>query len=127
CSTSTRCIVEAMKLKCPNARLLAVTSLGTGDSVRDLNSFYAFVIWFMLWKVLVDKNTQEQIIFMQSGWLDWVIVRPGGLTKGETKGVYKVGPYSTGGSISRNDVAHFILENLKAGGELKQKAVVLTY
>ncbi|ORY46937.1 hypothetical protein BCR33DRAFT_736433 [Rhizoclosmatium globosum] len=112
CSVATGHIVAGMKSKCPTARLLAVTSLGVGDSFRDIGFWYGLVIWIMLGKVLVDKNTQEQIIFMQSGWLDWVIARPAGLGKGDLTKVYNVSRYSTGGRISRNDVAHFLLSNI---------------
>ncbi|KAJ3075455.1 hypothetical protein HDU98_008074 [Podochytrium sp. JEL0797] len=126
CSVATALIVDAMKRKCPSARLQAVSSLGAGNSTKDLNSFVAFIIWFMLWRVLVDKNTQEQTIFMQTAWLDWSILRPAGLTNGPAKGVYKAAQFSTGGSISRKDVAGFLLENLTES-KYKHQAVVLNY
>jgi uncharacterized protein YbjT (DUF2867 family) len=61
-----------------------------------------------------DKSKQEKIIM--SSKLDWTIVRPGQLTNGKKRTVYKhgtdVGNYVFTKRISRADVAHFILSQL---------------
>ncbi|KAI8609817.1 NADH(P)-binding-domain-containing protein [Chytriomyces sp. MP71] len=127
CSVSTRLIIEAMKARCPRARLLTVTSMGVGDSGREAGSLFAFFVWAFLYRPLLDKNLQEMYIFKATGWLDYVIARPGGLTNGPETGKYSVARYSKGGRIARADVANFLLHNLKAkSGEWSQEAVCLT-
>lgn len=61
-----------------------------------------------------DKARQERVI-AESG-VEWVIVRPGILTNGAKRGVYRhgenVGSYLLAGRILRADVADFMLNQL---------------
>jgi putative NADH-flavin reductase len=78
-------------------------------------------------QAIQEKNAQEQIITASSD--DWIIARPGGLTDGPLTGTYRVtGPGDKVGrpSISRADVADFLLKNLTDARYVRQ-AVGLTY
>ncbi len=97
-------------------RLICETALGIGSSVGRLGLPYTFFILplllvFYMW----DKVRQEELIIASSD-LDWVIVRPGVLKNGAAKGNYKHGPdvgsYLWPVTISRADVADFMLKQL---------------
>jgi len=62
-----------------------------------------------------DKDRQEEII--KEKIARWIIVRPGFLNNGEHTGVYRALTDLTGikgGSISREDVADFVLSQAKS-------------
>jgi putative NADH-flavin reductase len=121
CSEGTKIIVDVVKETCPKARILTVTSMGVGDSINKVGMFVWILAKTMLASVLPDKTIQENYIKDQSSWLDWVIVRPGGLSNGESTGKYQLGEELKGGQIARADVAHFLVNNLK-GDEWKHRA-----
>ncbi len=127
-SEGTRIIVEAME-RLGVKRLICETSLGVGDSWGRLGLYYTlFVIPVIVFFYFRDKKKQEEII-RESG-LDWVIVRPGRLTNGWKRGEYrhglKIGSYIWTVSISRADVADFMLRQLENGGYVRQ-AVAVAY
>ncbi|KAJ3276302.1 hypothetical protein HDU76_010543, partial [Blyttiomyces sp. JEL0837] len=122
CSTATKIIVDEMKSICPRSRLLTVTSLGVGDSYKSLGYITWFFVSTFIAGPIADKNIQEKHITDNTSWLDWIIVRPGGLTTGPLTGKYRLGTFG-GGMVSRADVAHFLVNNLK-GDEWKHKAPV---
>ncbi|MEX2116478.1 MAG: SDR family oxidoreductase [Bacteroidota bacterium] len=114
-SQGTRVLVDAMKRQGVR-RLICETSLGVGDSRGRLGLYYTlFVIPVIVFFYFRDKKKQEDVI-RQSG-LDWVIVRPGRLTNGRKREEYrhgsKVGNYIWTVSISRADVADFMLSQLE--------------
>jgi len=96
-------------------RFVCETALGVGDSWWRMGVYYTlFVMPFILPFYFWDKHRQESLIRASS--LDWVIVRPGALTNGSRRGVYRHGfdignPISTV-RISRADVADFMLNQL---------------
>jgi putative NADH-flavin reductase len=61
---------------------------------------------------------------VQGDALDWTIVQPGALTNGPRTGSYYVGQRACAGRpfprISRADVAHFMLSELKARAFVRQ-------
>jgi uncharacterized protein YbjT (DUF2867 family) len=73
-----------------------------------------FVIPFILPFYYWDKRRQEQVIRASSP--DWVIVRPGRLTNGSERGVYRhgadIGNWLWTVRISRADVADFMMNQL---------------
>jgi putative NADH-flavin reductase len=113
-SQGTRNIVDTMKAS--NVRRLVVeTALGVGDSTGRLGLYYTlFTIPLILPFYWYDKGRQEKVV--RESNLDWVIVRPGQLTNGRKRGVYKHGPhvgnYLWSVSISRADTADFMLNQL---------------
>lgn len=111
-SRGTAVVVEAMK-QLGVRRLIAVTSIGVGDSKDQVPFAFKMLMKTVLKKPMEDKERQEALI--QSSGLDWTIVRPGGLTDGPATGKYTAGldPKISAGQVSRADVAAFILKQLE--------------
>ena len=109
-------------------RSLWVSSFGAGDSLKQMGWLsQTLIVKGFLRQAIQEKNAQEQVILASGG--DWIIARPGGLTDGPLTGTYRVtGPGDKVGrpSISRADVADFMLKNL-ADDRYVRKAVGLTY
>ena len=121
-SEGTRNIVRAMQTHGVK-RLVVETALGVGDSAGRLGIYYTlFTIPVILPFYWYDKGRQERVVRDSS--LDWVIVRPGQLTNGRKRGIYKHGPrvgnYLWSVSISRADVADFMLNQLGDTPYLRQ-------
>ena len=121
-SDGTKNVIAAME-KHGVKRFVCVTSLGIGDSRGRLGLFYTlFIIPFITWFYFRDKEKQERIIRESS--LDWVIVRPGQLTNGKRRGVYrhgsKIGSYITTVRISRADAAEFMLKQVSDDSFLRR-------
>lgn len=112
-STATRALVRAMKAE-HVSRLVAITGIGAGDSRGHGGFLFDNVIFpLLLKKVYADKDRQEAIV-KESG-LDWILVRPSVLNDKPSSG--SVQPLTDlsnfhGGSISRQDVAAFVLDQL---------------
>ncbi|MEA3639404.1 MAG: NAD(P)-binding oxidoreductase [Lamprobacter sp.] len=101
-------------------RLVAVTSMGVGDSREQVPGFFRVIMQLTLKKIMAAKERQEQLI-RESG-LDWTIVRPGGLTDGPATGSYLSGTDKSikATRISRADVADFVLQQLRDDRYLHQ-------
>jgi putative NADH-flavin reductase len=112
-SEGTRTVVEAMERHSVR-KLICVTGIGAGDSRGHGGFLYDRIVFpIFLKRIYEDKDAQETIV--RSSSLDWVIVRPGFLTNGPVTGRYRALADLAGvtcGSISRGDVAHFILREL---------------
>jgi putative NADH-flavin reductase len=113
-SNSTNNIVKAME-RLGVKRFICESSLGVGSSKGRLGLLYAYVlIPLFLRGLFADKEVQERII--RDSALDWVIVRPAALTNGPRKGAYRngedVGHWLFTRTISRSDVADFMLKQL---------------
>ncbi|MCI0541568.1 MAG: NAD(P)H-binding protein, partial [Verrucomicrobiales bacterium] len=113
-SDGTRNIVQAMQ-KFGVKRFICESSLGIGESKGQLGLLYNFIlIPLFLRGLFADKEVQERIL--KDSPLDWVIVRPGALTNGPRRGIYRagmdIGHRLFTVKISRADVADFILKQL---------------
>jgi len=113
-SEATKCILAAMERE-GTKLFVCESSLGVGDSKGQLGPFYTyFFIPVLLHRVFADKEVQEKVI--QSSHVEWVIVRPGVLTNGAKTGNYHAGfpvtDKTVSGSVSRADVADFMLRQL---------------
>lgn len=112
-SQSTRILIDAMKAT-GVARLIAVTGLGAGNSRGRFGFFYDRIMFpLFLARIYADKDVAEGMI-ANSG-LAWTIARPGILTNGPATMHYKVLPNSEDwryGSISRRDVAEFLVQQI---------------
>lgn len=121
-SEGTRNLIRAME-KHSVRRFICETSLSIGDSWGRMGLYYTlFVGIFILPFYFFDKARQERVIRGSS--LDWVIVRPGALTNGPKRGVYRHGP-AVGSwlwtvRISRADVADFMLKQATSDAYLRQ-------
>jgi putative NADH-flavin reductase len=113
-SDGTRNILRAMEAH-GVSRFVCETSLGLGDSAGRLGAYYTlFVIPVVLPFYFWDKVRQEQAIAESK--VEWVIVRPGALTNGPKRGNYrhglKIGSFLRTVSVSRADVAEFMLNQV---------------
>ena len=109
-------------------KFIAVTGIGAGDSKGHGGFLYDKIFKpVFLRTIYQDKDREEAII--RSSSLNWLIVRPAGLTNGPQTGKYKVIEKLDGvvsKRISRLDVADFMLNQLENPSHFG-KAVLLTY
>ncbi len=109
-SDATRLLIGEMK-KVGITRLVCITGIGAGDSHGHGGFLYDHIAEpLVLGSVYEDKNEQEDEI-RKSG-LDWTIVRPTILTNAPaTDSVWALTDLTGfhGGSISRVDVARFLI------------------
>lgn len=113
-SDGTRRIIASMESSGVK-RFIFESTVGVGDSSGHAT---VFARWFffpvVIRNILADKEVQERIIRESS--LDWTIVRPGRLTNGPKRGIYREGDAINGTavatSISRADVAEFMLRQV---------------
>jgi uncharacterized protein YbjT (DUF2867 family) len=126
-STATKALVGVMAAQNVR-RLVCITGLGAGDSRGHGGFFFDRVFLpLMLRKVYEDKDRQEDAI--RSSALDWTIVRPTVLNDKPARGrVRALTDLSDvhGGTISRADVADFVVQQLKANTWLR-KAPLITW
>jgi putative NADH-flavin reductase len=98
-------------------RLIAITGMGAGDTAGHGGFLFDRVFKpLMLRKVYADKDRQEAII--RGSGLDWTIIRPAVLNdkpaRGSVRALTDLSDFQ-GGSISWEDVATFILDELDSG------------
>lgn len=101
-------------------RLVWVSSHGVGDARRRSGVVFERVIAPLLVRAeFADKERQEALVSASD--LDWTIVRPARLTDGPATGSVRAAPRLRLGvrsSISRADVADFVLAELASGQHL---------
>jgi putative NADH-flavin reductase len=124
-STATRALVSAMKAE-HVSRLVCITGIGAGDSAGHGGFLFDNVIFpLLLKKVYADKNRQEAIV--RDSGLDWILVRPSVLndkpSSGSIRALTDISDFH-GGSISRQDVATFVLDQLRADAWLHRAPLI---
>jgi putative NADH-flavin reductase len=123
-SKATQIVIDAMKKACVR-RLICVTGFGAGDSRAKLGLLQAIFFELLLGRAYEDKDAQETLV-KRSG-LDWIIVRPVLLTNGPNTGRYKVLDHPKdwrSGTISRADVADFLLKQVQDSSYLGKTPVL---
>jgi putative NADH-flavin reductase len=114
--------------KNPGQKFIAVTGIGAGDSKGHGGFLYDSIFKPLFLKsIYADKDREEELI--KASGLDWMIVRPAGLTNGKRTGKYHIYNDLKGvvaKRISRLDVAHFIVEQLDNPTQFG-KTPLLTY
>jgi len=124
-SQMTRTLVNAMKAE-HVSRLVSITGIGAGDSAGHGGFLFDNVIFpLLLRKVYADKNRQEAIV--RDSGLDWVLVRPSVLN--DKPGGQRVRALTDlsgfhGGTISRADVAAFVLDQVRDDTWLKRSPLI---
>ncbi len=120
---SARAIVDAAK-EAGVSRVMAVSAGGVGESLALMPGFFKLLIKSTsLRHAYPELNAMEQVL-LGSG-LDVVIARPTGLTDGPvTDAVVEVTALKGQASISRADVAAFLLG--KCEGSVETKAPIIT-
>ena len=126
-SSATRILAGEMRRR-GVTRLIAITGMGAGDSAGHGGFLFDRVFKpLLLRKVYADKDRQEAII--RDSGLSWTIVRPSVLTnkpaRGKIRALTNLSEFH-GGSVSRGDVAQFILDDLD-GGQWTQQAPLITW
>lgn len=108
-SRGTAHIIDAMH-QYEVRRLVVLTSIGLGSSVRNLPWYGRVLNATLLNDLMADKARQEELVMSSS--LDWTVVRPGGLTDAPPTGdyVHGVDAAARAAPIARADVADFLLE-----------------
>ena len=126
-SKAARNILVAVKQN-PGQKYIAVTGIGAGESKGHGGFLYNSIFKPLLLKsIYADKDREEEII--KGSGVDWMIVRPAGLTNGKRTRQYHVFNELKGVTskrISRFDVADFILKQLKNPTQFG-KTPLLTY
>lgn len=110
-SQGTENIIEAMQ-KQGLSRLVVISSMGVGDSIDQVSRSFKMLTKTVLRKAIEDKERQEDAV--RASDLEWVILRPSGLTNGAATGEYQLGtdPSIEASQISRADVAACALNQL---------------
>jgi len=124
-STATRALVNAMKTA-HVSRLVCLTGIGAGDSAGHGGFFFDKVIFpLLLRNVYADKNRQEAIV--RDSGLDWILVRPSILNdkpgRGTVRALTDLSGFH-GGTISREDVATFVVEQLRSSTWLRRSPLI---
>lgn len=124
-SRGTEHIITAMETREIN-RLVVLTSMGLGASVRTLPWYVRIATATVLHELMADKARQEELVMGST--LEWTIVRPGGLTDRPPTGEYVHGTDSemTAAPISRADVAAFLLQILEEDMYVRETPAVTT-
>lgn len=121
---STDNIVPAME-RAGVKRLVWMSSFGVGDTARDAPLPLRVVYSTLLSAVFADKEKGERTL--RASALDWTIVYPVTLTDGPKTGSYRAGEQlKLDGmpSISRADVAHFMLRELTDNAYVRRGVVL---
>jgi putative NADH-flavin reductase len=104
-------------------RIVLMTAIGVGDSASQLPAFFSFLISISnIRYAYTDHDRQEKIL--ENSDTDWTIVRPVGLNdKNENLSILtdKNSDVKIKSMISRNAVAHFILDCIEKDLYIKEK------
>lgn len=124
-SSATRALVSAMKAEHVK-RLVCITGIGAGDSRGHGGFLFDNVLFpLLLRNVYADKDRQEAIV--RDSGLDWVLVRPAVLNDKQSEpSVRALTDLSgfDGGTISRQDVASFVLDQVRGDGWVHRAALI---
>jgi putative NADH-flavin reductase len=104
-------------------RIVVMTALGVGDSAKEVPLFFRILIKISNIGIAYKDHVAQETILEDSG-LDWTVVRPVQLTDNndDTTVIYKLGNNGKiKSSVSRNAVAHFILDCLEKGEFIGKK------
>lgn len=96
------------------SRVVMLSAFGVGETFSQANLFQRIIFRTFLRGIYGDKNKADAML--RQSELDWTLVCPVRLTNGPATGDYKVGevlPMKGRPIISRADVAHFMLQELK--------------
>jgi uncharacterized protein YbjT (DUF2867 family) len=124
-STAMRALTSAMQIE-QVSRLVCITGMGAGNSVGHGGFLFDNLIFpLLLRKVYADKDRQEAIV--RDSGLDWVLVRPSVLNnkpgRDTIRALTDLSDFH-GGSISREDVARFVLDQLRDDAWLHRSPLI---
>jgi acetyl esterase/lipase/uncharacterized protein YbjT (DUF2867 family) len=124
-SAASKALVAAMRRRGVD-RLVCITGIGAGDSRGHGGFTFDHIIMpLLLRKVYADKDRQEAII--SGSGLAWTLVRPAILNnkprKGEIRALTDLSGFH-GGTISRQDVAEFVVAQIGSDAFLGQRPLI---
>ena len=122
CAESMRNIIAAMKEH--GVRRLVVLSAYAASETKD-TALYSKMLRALIGKRVEDKDRMEELV--RASNLDWVLVRPPLLTNGARRSRYRTGtdlPIKLFSSVSRADVAEFMLKQLTDDTYLRQAPTI---
>ncbi len=125
-SEGTKNVITAME-RHGVKRFVCETALGIGDTRGQMGLYYTlFVIPVIVWFYFRDKELQEK--YIRKSALDWTIIRPGQLTNGKKREMYRhgdrIGSWLWTVKVSRATVADFMLRQLTDGAYLRKSPAV---
>ena len=123
-SDTTRVLLDQMS-KSDVRRLVVVTGFGAGRSKKAMSFVERLGHRAILGRPYEDKDRQEALI--EPSTLDWTIVRPVILTNGALTTSYRVlrDPSQwRNGLISRKSVAHYLLDAVEQGLDIRKDVVL---
>lgn len=118
----TKNMIDAMKQHGVR-RLICQSTLGAGESRKNLNFFWKYIMFgWLLKEAYKDHQLQEE--YVKNSGLHWTIVRPAAFTDGPATGTFRhgFGPEEKNLTfkISRADVALFLLQQLESGQYIRK-------
>jgi putative NADH-flavin reductase len=119
-----RALVPAME-RAGVRRLVVMSSLGVGETLRDVPLIPRLMYRLFLTDLFADKKAAED--YLRGTALDWTFVYPVQLTDGPRTGRYRVGErFDLSGmpKVSRADVADFMLKELRERAYVRKTAVI---
>lgn len=122
-SSAARVVLQAMQ-QCGVRRLIVISMLGAGDSGHQAPFWYEHLLLpTFLRGALPDKNAMEAVV--EASGMDWVLVRPPVLSDDEPTGHIKViAGDEIAHSITRSDLAQFLVDQLTNDSHLRTAIVV---
>jgi putative NADH-flavin reductase len=126
--TATRHILRAMQQNNVKRLIILATFpfgiLDTNDKPTFMNRFMMFMAKNLMGSMVEDARGHVDLI--KQSELDWTVVRAPGLTDQPSPGKYRVGYLddNTGKSISRGDLAAFILDVLMNDTYIRQMPLI---
>jgi len=128
-ATGTKHIIQGME-EIGIRRFICQTTLGCGESVNNLNFIWKHIMFGWLLKDAYQDH-QQQEKFVKSSNLNWTIIRPAAFTDGPLTGTYKhsfsADERNISLKISRNDIAHFTLNQINSNADNFRKALAISY
>jgi putative NADH-flavin reductase len=124
-SVSVKNVTDAMK-ESGIKRILVMTASGVGDSAKDLPGFFKFLMRISNIKYSYADHERQEKVLENSG-LEWTVIRPVGLNNKNDNLSILTSLNGTGklnNMISRNAVAHFLLDCMEKGLYIGQKPAI---
>lgn len=109
-------------------RLVVTSSLGVGDSTAHTPTSVRLLVATFLRGSTADKAAMESVV--RASGLDFVITRPAVLNDGPATGDVRVldsGSRGKAGSVSRADLAAFLVAQLTSGDHLGRAATLASH
>ncbi|GGC97250.1 NmrA family transcriptional regulator [Tersicoccus solisilvae] len=106
-------------------RLIVTSSVGVGESIASVAPVLRVFLPTFLRGAMRDKDTMEAAV--RASALDWVITRPALLKNGTATGRLRAipaGSSARAGSITRNDLADFLVTQLTQDDHLRTEVTV---